>query len=55
VLEGTGKRWPSGEPLQYASVAVVDANTDTISTGGLTNKKGHFRIAGLSAGIILLR
>ncbi len=50
VLEGTVKDGRSGEPLQYASVAVVDANTDTISTGGLTNKKGHFRISGLSAG-----
>ena len=50
VLEGTVKDGQSGEPLQYASVAVVDANTDTISTGGLTNKKGHFRISGLSAG-----
>ena len=44
VLEGIVKDSRSGDPIQYVSVAVLDADADTISTGGITDVNGNFRI-----------
>ena len=42
MLEGIVKDSRSGDPIQYASVAVLDADADTISTGGITDVNGDF-------------
>jgi len=54
VITGTVQDSQSSEPLQYASVSMVDAEADTIATGGLTNETGHFRITGVLPGIYFL-
>ncbi len=54
VLEGIVKDSRSGDPIQYASVAVLDADADTISTGGITNQNGDFRIPDVAPGKYVL-
>ncbi len=40
----------SGQPIEYATVAVTDTNGKVIN-GTVTNAEGHYTIPGLSAGI----
>ncbi len=50
VLEGIVKEKGSVKPIQYVSVAVLVADSDSIATGGITNKNGKFRIPNVSKG-----
>ena len=50
VLEGIVKESGSGQPVQYASVAVLDADADTVCTGGITTEKGKFHISNVFPG-----
>ncbi len=50
ILEGGVKDSRSGDPIQYASVTVLDADADTISTGGITDVNGNFRISDVYSG-----
>ena len=54
VLEGIVKDSRSGDPIQYVSVAVLDADADTISTGGITDENGDFRIPDVAPGRYIL-
>tara|TARA_R110002050_G_scaffold224339_1_gene360342 strand:- start:595 stop:3051 length:2457 start_codon:yes stop_codon:yes gene_type:complete len=38
------------EPLEYASVALYQANSSELITGGITNESGHFSFNEISAG-----
>ena len=50
VLEGIVKESSSGQPVQYASVAVLDTDADTICTGGITTENGKFHISNIFPG-----
>ena len=50
VLEGIVKESSSGQPVQYASVAVLDADADTVCTGGITTENGKFHISNVFTG-----
>ena len=50
VLEGIVKESGSGQPVQYASVAVLDADADTVCTGGITTENGKFHISNVFTG-----
>ena len=50
VLEGIVKESGSGKPVQYASVAVLDADADTVCTGGITTENGKFHISNVFPG-----
>ncbi len=54
VITGTVQDSQSNDPLHYASVSMVDAEADTITTGGLTNEIGRFRITGVLPGVYFL-
>ncbi|SVB22684.1 uncharacterized protein METZ01_LOCUS175538, partial [marine metagenome] len=54
VLEGIVKDSRLGDPIQYVSVAVLDADVDTISTGGITDENGDFRIQDVAPGRYIL-
>ncbi len=41
ILEGIIKESGSGRPVQYVSIAVLVANSDSIITGGITDKNGE--------------
>ena len=50
VLEGIVKESGSGQRVQYASVAVLDADADTVCTGGITTENGKFHISNVFPG-----
>ena len=50
ALEGIVKESDSGKPVQYASVAVLDTDADTICTGGITTENGKFHISNIFPG-----
>ena len=50
VLEGIVKDSRSGDPIQYVSVAVLDADADTVFTGGITTENGEFHISNVLPG-----
>jgi len=54
ILEGIIKESGSGRPVQYVSIAVLVANSDSIITGGVTDKNGEFHIPNVSKGIYFL-
>ena len=50
TLEGIVKENSSGKPVQYASVAVLDTDADTVCTGGITTENGKFHISNVFPG-----
>jgi len=50
TLEGIVKESSSGKPVQYASVAVLDTDADTVCTGGITTENGKFHISNVFPG-----
>ena len=44
VVYGTVVDSASGSPISYASVAIINNRSNTIMTGGITNKDGEIHI-----------
>jgi len=50
VVYGTVVDSASGSPISYASVAIINNRSNTIMTGGITNKDGEFHIKEIALG-----
>ena len=50
VIYGTVVDSLTREPIQYASISVINSRTNEVITGGITNEKGGFRIQEIPLG-----
>ena len=50
IVHGTVVDSSTGTPIPYASVAVINARSSTIMTGGITNEDGEFNIKEIPLG-----
>ncbi|MEO5581961.1 MAG: TonB-dependent receptor, partial [Saprospiraceae bacterium] len=55
VLQGIIADTLSKKPLEYATISLINAKTDQVVDGGLTDEKGEFSITGLGAGSYILQ
>jgi outer membrane receptor protein involved in Fe transport len=50
VIRGVIIDSKTGQPMEYANVAIYNTSDSTLLTGGITNEKGEFEIRGMNYG-----
>lgn len=50
IVRGTIVDESTGQPMEYANIAIYNAKDSSLVTGGITNEQGQFEITGMSIG-----